>query len=288
MRASGASVRPRTGSFFLKTVMEDSFLIKAIRSATGPLDDYCLGYNLRGGYFLAFHVAATAGAAESATAGSPHLEAICAFDQAEVDGAYLGQLNIMNVSSFCGPHGLIWGYHLVEPADLREQALFSLPSGGGEIKVYSAEPLLRASQALFGTREKKRFPILPGSHTPAATTIHTQAGPGVIGAAFGIGIVADQRGAHILMEDASKLADQSGADVLARRVAEGVVAVSRAQRLTLREIFVGVRAALIPANRHGCAVALLPYFRLARRALPGGRPANLVGMSLEQWEAAVF
>ena len=258
---------------------------KAINFAVGPLDDHCLGYNLRGNYFLAFHVAATAVPARFSLEGSPRLDAVCAFDEAEVDGAYLGQLNVITVSSFCGPHGLIWGYHVARSPELRGERLFSRTSGGREIPVYSAEPLLAAGRALFGTRERKRFPILPGSHTPAAMMTHTQAGPGAIGAAFGLGIVGDRRGAHILMEDVCPLPESEvGGRSLVRRVAEGVLVVAEAQRLAVSEIFVGVRTAEIKAGQYGCALALLPYFKLARRALPGGSAERLAAISLPDWE----
>ncbi len=37
-----------------------------------------------------------------------------------------------------------------------------------EVKVYSAWPFIEATQALYGTRDNQQFPILPGSHVPAA------------------------------------------------------------------------------------------------------------------------
>ena len=44
--------------------------------------------------------------------GSKNLDQILAFDTAEITGANLGQTNLITVSSFCGPSGVIWGYDI--------------------------------------------------------------------------------------------------------------------------------------------------------------------------------
>ncbi len=39
--------------------------------------------------------------------GSTLLDQINAFDRAETDGPYIGQINLIQVSSFCGSNGLL-------------------------------------------------------------------------------------------------------------------------------------------------------------------------------------
>ena len=87
---------------------------------------------------------------------------IAAFNTAEVNGTYIGQINMINVSSFSGPLGAIWGYDLAPPDDLRGKLWFHVhedphdmftpnPQSPPKVPVYDIEPLLKASQSLFGT-----------------------------------------------------------------------------------------------------------------------------------------
>ena len=40
------------------------------------------------------------------------LEGIVSYDRAEKNDAYIGQINMVTASSFCGLNGAIWGYDL--------------------------------------------------------------------------------------------------------------------------------------------------------------------------------
>lgn len=44
--------------------------------------------------------------------GDEVLEGIVAYDKAEKNNAYIGQINMGTASSFCGTMGRLWGYDL--------------------------------------------------------------------------------------------------------------------------------------------------------------------------------
>jgi len=81
-----------------------------LQDARSPHDDYCMGYPGEGPYFTGFVMGSSAVPKKLGHKGSLVLDRINAFDMAEVDDTYLGQINMITVSSFCGPHGLLWGY----------------------------------------------------------------------------------------------------------------------------------------------------------------------------------
>ena len=93
------------------------------------------------------------------------MEEIVAYDRAERNGAYIGHwINIITVSSFAGPNSAIWGYDIAEISNLRSVKLYDMES----IPIYSMDPLLQATQTLFGTEENRLFPPLAGAHVPRA------------------------------------------------------------------------------------------------------------------------
>ena len=86
---------------------------------------------------------------------------------------------MINVSSFSGPLGVIWGYDLAPPDDLRGKLWFHVhedphdmftpnPQSPPKVPVCNIEPLLITSQSLFGTVSHRRFPLMAGAHVPCA------------------------------------------------------------------------------------------------------------------------
>ena len=142
------------------------------KTAVSPFADYCDGYGMPGakgpGYVSVLKV--STGVVEKGD--DDLLDAIVAYDRAEADDAYVGQINMITASSFNGLAGSIWGYDLARAGEIAQNSqkpLFTVKQyDGTELKVYDGAPLLKAGQALFGTEKARRFPLLPGAHVICA------------------------------------------------------------------------------------------------------------------------
>jgi len=154
-----------------------------------PYQKFCAGYNDRAtknnSYFTGFVLATAKTNLQFNHSGSWTLDSINAFDLAEVDNTNLGQINMINVSSFCGPQGLVWGYDYPVMDKRKLSKIKNLKFKKKTVPVYSARPLLEATNKLFGTRDHKRFPLMPGSHVPCAGKDIKKIGPESIYSAFG-------------------------------------------------------------------------------------------------------
>ena len=128
-------------------------------NATSGSDNYCYGYGNRdtNGYYITTVKLEAAKVSISGLGKDEVLEGIVAYDRAEKCGAYLGQVNVITVSSFAGPNSAVWGYDIAKTIHLRSKLLYELPvpNTKRKIPVYSMDHLLKATEALFGT-EKKR------------------------------------------------------------------------------------------------------------------------------------
>jgi histidine decarboxylase len=224
---------------------------------------------------------------------SPVLSSILAFDAAERASAYIGQINMSVVSSFCGPGDLIWGYDLARPDNLLADAR-PIELAGQHAQVYRLDPVLEATSALFGTAEARRFPLRPGSVVPCAACHVERRGPRHIYCGLAIGIAAHRdRDACVLMEDVGEFASdrarnstQLVAEIL-DDLARSVLFVGLQQHVQYREIFVGMRHLQVSDGEVGCALVACPYFTLAQGAIPAGGAERLSEMSLADWDAAV-
>jgi hypothetical protein len=224
---------------------------------------------------------------------SPVLGSILAFDAAERATAYIGQINMTVVSSFCSPDDLIWGYDLARPDNLRADGR-PLELAGRRAHVYHLDPLLEAASALFGTAEARRFPLRPGSVVPCAACHIERPGPRRIYCGLAIGIAEHRdRDACVIMEDVGELpldaapGDTQLVTMVLDDLARSVMQVGLQQRVAYREIFVGMREIKVGNGDIGGALVLCPYFTLAQGAIPSGGPDTLKEMSLADWDAAV-
>ncbi len=249
---------------------------------------YCEGYfaTTAPSHFLG--VSLTTGVCEDMfpSPGSTKLDETNAFDLAEVARANLGQLNAITVSSFCGPHGLIWGLDVCAPA-AGHRHLGATSRRAQRAEVFDLAGLTAAFAALVGTVEDKRFPFLPGSHLPAAMKSRAAAGPGVVYAGLGIGVPDDRaRSACLLMEDVGFMPGEEDPDAPRERamecLAQSVLEVGTNQRVRYSRVFVGVASARVAPGETGCALVMAPYFLLARDAVPERAP--LAELTLERWE----
>lgn len=259
-----------------------------VRSSIGPDDQYCVGYTGRGGYCIALVMGIGVAGETFARHGSERLDSIVAYDRAEVDDAYIGQINMIIVSSFCGPQGVIWGHDIARntisfPTLLSEEELEEFKG----VSIASGEKLRESSRMLFGTREKRHFPLLPGSHVPCAGKHCSYRGPAVLYTAVAIGIPEDRSGcACLLMEDAGVCPGGSSPEDLSEarkriflNMIRSVARVGDNHDISYKEIIVDVVFGEVAGGEIGCALVAAPYFHLAR----GSYDRDLPRMSLQEW-----
>jgi histidine decarboxylase len=270
-----------------------------VEGAIAPSTSFCMGYpdpGASGGAYvstlkLSLGLVAAHGL-DDATAE------IVAFDRAEADDAYLGQVNLIAATSFTGLNGAVWGHDLARANAIALGALaplFSQPQAkGSPLPVFSLDPLLDATRRLFGTRTQRCFPPMPGVHVVSALKKMACHGGTWVWAALALAIAADRaRDASLFVEDAGTFGDASTppttVDCFLRetegRLAKAVVLCGENQGVIYRSLFLGCRKAFVPSGYVGTALACAPYITLARSAVPPGRPASaLAGMSITDWE----
>jgi histidine decarboxylase len=273
-----------------------------LKGAISPYQSYCDGYGNSGSsgnnYLLGLTLGVGVKDVLFSHKGSQTLDEINAFDLAETDGPYIGQLNMSKVSSFCGPNGLIWGYDLA-----RHQSISDTPSNplfyetyeykGNVIKVRNATAIVEATQKLFGTVDRRTYPLFPGAHVPFAGRNKTMSKPGVIYASIAIGIAKDrQRDACLLMEDVGilKSADfETSEKTVLSNLVHSILEVGANQRVTYSECLIGMKTCEIKDGQVGCALVAAPYFTIAKNAIiknSNGKEdfQRTVDITLAEWD----
>ncbi len=272
---------------------------------TSNYNQHCTGYqnpdNSNHGYVLGVCLSTGTAPISFKIPGSKMLDRINAFDVAEATGSYLGQINMIEVSSFCGSQGLIWGMDIARHQDFNNKEALQVGTlkrdDGIKIPIYSAEPLLEATAKLLGTKDEKRFPILPGSHVPCATKKIVKEGPCHLYCALAIGIPEDRSfDACLLMEDIGELSDetykkessQEAIDQIALNAAASVLKVGENQNVKYKEVYVSVANTIVRKGDIGCALIAAPYLSLAKKALPEEAPSlkSMRVITLGEWEKA--
>ncbi len=238
-------------------------------------------------YLLGIQLTAAKSKIQFSHQGSCILDRINCFDLAEVENANLSQINVMEVSSFCGPNGLIWGYD-VFPC---KKEILNFRIQNKNIPIYNLNSLSYAFQNLLGTIEKPRFPFLPGSHLPCASKNIIAKGECIIYTAEGLGIPEDrQRQACLLMEDVGKIplnifsVEEYKKEIL-KKVIKSIITIGMNQRINFKEIFVGIKVIKVERGEIGCAMAVSPYFHLAKNAIP--QYQDNLSLNIYEWENEV-
>lgn len=260
-----------------------------LKSAMSPYDGYCVGYPGAGNYITAMVMGAGVFKKTFSHAGSSTLDSIVAYDRSEITDAYIGQINMIMVSSFCGPQGFIWGYDAAKEESVGISSLLSTDKckefKGVEIK--NGQNLRIAAKSLFGTLKDKKFPFLPGCHVPCAGKYYTKSGPALLYGVFAIGIPADRGAAACLfMEDAGEIVDEADNHAAAKEkvvlnTIRSVLQIGKDQGIEYKEIFVDYIDKKIAADEVGCILVAAPYLLLAKKAFD----ANLASQTLKEWDA---
>ncbi|SHG25043.1 histidine decarboxylase, pyruvoyl type [Streptoalloteichus hindustanus] len=238
---------------------------------------------------------------------------IVSYDRCEKNDAYIGQINMVTASSFCGVDGALWGYDLVRvPEDrlrkrLRLVDLDTLPgpdvAADCRVPVYEVAPLLDATERLFGRveataggtdRSRLRLPPAPGAHVVCANKDASVRGPAYVWSIIAIAIAEDPDvDASLFIEDCDvvKGGDLGPKELHTRlwwhlsSVAKSIMYCGQNQGVRYREIFAGCRYLRVGAKEWGCALACAPYVLLAGKAVPPKKTAkDLLDLDLERWE----
>lgn len=277
------------------------------KTAISPFSKYCDGYGMPGatgpGYVSVLKV--STGVVKK---NDDYLvDSIVAYDRAEANDAYIGQINMETASSFNGLVGSIWGYDLARHEDIDNQTpLFMVNQyDGSSIPVYDAAPLLDAGKRLFGTAKTRRFPPAPGAHVICAnksvTTYRPKKGKpdAAKGEAYGvwsyiaIAIARDRTTtASLFIEDAGVWTkndrEKDLVDYLkkhSKTVVWSVAACGKDQTVLYDRVYIGFAHTMMPPGHIGTALTVAPYITLAKDALPDQNFPSLRSMTLKQWEA---
>jgi histidine decarboxylase len=233
------------------------------------------------------------------------LDGIVAYDRAEANDAYTGQINMETASSFCGVAGQVWGYDLAT-ADLiakgEQKPILEVGQyDGSTLPVYDAQPLIDAGIALFGTEKNRRFPPAPGAHVLCAnrsvTALRPKAGSLQEGQAYGVwcGIalsIAEDRdnAADLFIEDAGLWTQNDNPNELKTFVEKhreavvwSVVACGKYQSVLYHCTYISFAYTIMQPGEVGTALAVAPYITLARDAVPSRGFNSLNRMTLSEW-----
>ena len=266
---------------------------KILKFILGSEDKYCEGFGPSAKskhYILGLNLAIGKVKKFLGHEGSKILDEINAFDKAEITETHLGQINMMQVSSFCGPTGILWGLDVVPHRKLftthdyfKNQKITAIP-------LYDIQPLLESFKELVGTRNEKHFPFLPGSHVPCAMKNIKMEGPVNLYCSIALGIPKDrERNAILMMEDigtilvADHFLEKKKKELLINS-ARSILAIGDNQKVEYEYIFLGIKNKKIKSDEMGCALVASPYFFLARNAVPHQNIHLLGEMSLHSWK----
>ena len=281
------------------------------KEAISPFAQYCDGYGCPGakglGYISVIKVAT--GSVEKTS--DSLLDGIVAYDLAEANEAYIGQINMVTASSFCGLAGQVWGYDLAVADEIKnnsQKTIFTAKQyDGTPLPVYDGTPLLLAGKALFGTESNRGFPPAPGSHIICANKSITSLRPTnnkpdpLKNEAFGvwcyiaISIARDRdSSADLLIEDAGLWTKNDDINQLKdflkehrKTVVLSIIACGQQQSVIYDRTYISYAFTIMQPNYIGTALAVAPYIVLAQNAIPNNDFESLNRMMLSEWENAV-
>ena len=264
-------------------------MAETISGAIGPYEEFCDGYGNPGALGSGYVTVLKLEIGEALLGEMDEVLAdIVSYDSAETTGTYIGQINAITASSFCGPGNAIWGYDIATNRQIANGSLlpifYQARSDAVDVPVYPLEPLLTAGQKLLGTRDHRRFPIIPGASVICALKSRSVKGPNSVWAALAVAIAEDRsKDAHLFIEDVGEAipaADESARefylDLLLKKIALSILRCGENSQVRYKEIFIGYKHAWIEAGYVGCALACVPYLVLAQKAIPTAGPASLL------------
>ena len=222
---------------------------------------------------------------------------IVSYDRAECNDSYIGQVNMLQASSFSGVNGAIWGYDLAVDSRIGK----TYPVGRIEnIPIYSLIPLRDATRQLFGVADARHFPPQEGAMVVCAEKYRTSMvsdGNMWIWCALGFAIAEDRDNhACLFMEDTGimHLAGDEDESVRTRldnrlnRIAYAAYLCGENQGARYKKIYIGWKASHVPKNHVGCALACAPYVTLPSGAFTNmTSETEILGLSTDEWLSRV-
>ena len=232
---------------------------------------------------------------------------IHAFDLAEARDAYLGQINLVQVSSFCGPLGQVWGLDIVvhdKIADDSQRASLVTDRNFEDsgLKIYNGEPLIEAGVALLGKVDSRHFPPMPGAMVPCVSSLYFSKERNreqgtkrdcYVYCGLGVGIPAERdTDAVLFMQFTGGIEDDGMSPAEAKRevqhaIAKSIVDVGINQHIRYSEAWVCTRIHQVKPGHRAVAFSAIPYLTLARNAVPDGDISQLISLSLTEWTKRV-
>ncbi|MFR8991819.1 MAG: histidine decarboxylase, pyruvoyl type [Fusobacterium sp.] len=276
------------------------------KTAISPYENYCDGYGAPGaqgnGYVSVLKV--SVGTVEKTD--DFLLDGIVSYDRAEINDAYVGQINMLTASSFCGIAGQVWGHDLAAHNDIIDKKIKPVLEidqyDGSKLHVYDAKPLLEAGIELFGTEKERRFTLLPGAHTICANKGVTayrpkEDRPLKEGEAYGVwcfialSLSADRDNcADLFIEDAGLWTKNDSAEDLKafleehrKSVTWSVVCCGQDSHVLFERTYVGFAYTIMKPGEIGTSLTCAPYVSLARNAVPSTGFNSLNKISLKEW-----
>lgn len=252
-------------------ILENKNKKEIIELAKSPYDDYCMGYPGQGPYFTGFVMGSSSVPLKFGHKGSYMLDKINAFDMAEVTDTYLGQINMITVSSFCGPHGILWGYDVnYRDSAPKNEILTEKDIEEFEgVDICNGRNLRLATKSLFGTVDNKKFPLYPGSHVFTAQKFIAAHGPINLYGAFAIGIPENRsKNACLFMEDVGEIKKESQEEkrMLLKNIIRSVQEIGRNQKVSYKVIYADIITQKVKRKEIGGVLVASPYFLLAKNA----------------------
>ena len=263
-----------------------------VNGAVGAFPGHCAGYLNPGASGVGYIATLTLSVGKVGADMDIGLEGIVSYDRCEADDAYIGQINMLTASSFCGLNGAVWGYDLARPENVTGTILSMLRRHDGrEVPVYSAGPLLDATYRLFGSNAQRRFNPLPGAMVVCANkswTMRAPPGGTKVWCAIALAIAQDRsRDANLFIEDAADTVTtpNRALEGLLLNIAKSILRCGADQGGLYKEIFVAHKSIDVEHGMVGCALTCAPYVTLAQSTIPTGKPASiLLDMTLAEWE----
>ena len=278
------------------------------RTAISSYDRYCDGYMAAGNQGQGYVSVLKVSVGQVKKTQDFLLDSIVAYDRAECNDAYVGQINMLTASSFCGIAGQVWGFDLAIHDEIlkgNDKLLFEVDQyDGTKLPVYDAQYLLKAGEALFGTDKARRYPPVPGGHVICAnksvTTYRPVSGPLADGQAYGcwcfiaISMTRNREGsADLFIEDAGLWTKNDNPDDLrafldqhAREVVWSVTSCGADSEVLFDRTYIGYNYLIMDPGYIGTALTCAPYVALAKKAVPPEGFHHLNDITLSQWEAA--
>lgn len=258
---------------------------KIIKEAESPHKNHCMGYPGQGPYFTGFAMGSSSVPTKLGNKGSSVLDRINAFDMAEVNDTYLGQINMITVSSFCGPHGLLWGYDIARTEDflISDDLETEDINEFSDLEIHSGKNLRASTRELFGTNKKRNFPLFPGSHVFTAQKFISSPGPINLYGSFAVGIPDNrEENACLFMEDVGCIKNESKEEKrkILKNMVYSIRAIGSNQIVNYKTIYVDIITQKVEKGETGGVLVASPYFLLAKNAYI----SSTIPDTLKEWK----